>query len=284
MEVYTDIYKFRKVIKQLKYQNRSIALVPTMGNIHRAHFELIRNGRKHADIVIVSIFVNPMQFERTDDFKNYPRTLEDDLKKLNSEKVNLVFTPTLHTIYPSGIDKHTFVKVPGISDILEGALRPGHFLGVTTVVNKLFNIVQPDIACFGQKDFQQLAIIQKMTTDLSMDIRIISIPTVREANGLAISSRNCLLTETQTQCAPVLANTMRWIATLIRNGRNDYHSIIKNANTKLQANGLKPTEIFICDATTFQTITKQTTKAVILMSAFLGRIRLIDNQIVNLLN
>lgn len=282
MQTFADIAALREQIKQYKRDGRKIAFVPTMGNLHEGHLTLVRKAREHADIVVVSIFVNPMQFDRADDLNNYPRTLEDDLAKLSGEAVELVFTPTPEIMYPEGLDKQTYVEVPVLSSILEGASRPGHFRGVSTIVTKLFNIVQPDVACFGEKDFQQLAIIRKMTADLAMDIDIIGVPTVREMDGLAMSSRNGLLTLDQRQRAPVLARTMRWISSAMRGGRDDYDSIIEDASDQLRAAGLHPDEIFIRDARTLQAITTETTQAVILMSAFLGKARLIDNQVVEM--
>ncbi|MCL4117662.1 UNVERIFIED_CONTAM: hypothetical protein GTU68_046005 [Idotea baltica] len=253
-----------------------------MGNLHEGHLTLVKKARELADIVVVSIFVNPMQFDRADDLNNYPRTLEADLSKLTGEGVELVFTPTPEVMYPDGLDKQTFVEVPGISHMLEGASRPGHFRGVATIVAKLFNIVQPDFACFGEKDFQQLAVISHMTTDLALDIQIIGVPTVREMDGLAMSSRNSNLTIDERQRAPVLARTMRWISSAIRGGRDDYASVIEDATDQLRAADLQPDEIFICDAKTLQAITSESTQAVILMSAFLGKTRLIDNQVLDL--
>ena len=278
MQTFTAISAIREQIKAFKREGRNIAFVPTMGNLHEGHLTLVRKAREYADIVVVSIFVNPMQFERSDDLNSYPRTLEDDLNKLVGEKVDVVFTPTPDIIYPEGLDKQTHVDVPGLSTMLEGASRPGHFRGVTTVVNKLFNIIQPNVACFGEKDFQQLAVIRKMVSDLAMDIDIIGVPTVREMDGLAMSSRNGLLTIDERQRAPVLARTMRWISSAIRGGRDDYSSVIEDASDQLRAAGLHPDEIFIRDARTLQEINTETTQAVILMSAFLGKVRLIDNQ------
>ncbi|HDY8157859.1 TPA: pantoate--beta-alanine ligase [Vibrio vulnificus] len=282
MQTFAEISALREQFKTFKREGRRIAFVPTMGNLHEGHLTLVRKAREHADIVVVSIFVNPMQFDRADDLNNYPRTLEDDLNKLNGEAVELVFTPTPEMIYPEGLDKQTLVEVPGLSTMLEGASRPGHFRGVATVVTKLFNIVQPDVACFGEKDFQQLAIIRKMTTDLAMDIEIVGVPTVREMDGLAMSSRNGLLTIDERQRAPVLARTMRWISSAIRGGRDDFASIIEDASDQLRAAGLHPDEIFIRDARTLQVVNAESTQAVILMSAFLGKARLIDNQVVEL--
>lgn len=282
MQTFADIAELREHITQLKREQRRIAFVPTMGNLHEGHLTLMRKAREHADVVIASIFVNPMQFERADDLNNYPRTLDDDLSKLTAEGVELVFTPTPEVMYPQGLDKQTFVEVPGISHMLEGASRPGHFRGVATIVCKLFNIVQPDIACFGEKDYQQLALIRQMVSDLAMNIDIIGVPTVREMDGLAMSSRNGYLTMDERQRAPVLAKTMRWISSAIRGGRDDYASIVEDANDQLRAAGLHPDEIFIRDARSLQAITAETTHAVILMSAFLGKARLIDNQVLEL--
>ncbi|MCF7496692.1 MULTISPECIES: pantoate--beta-alanine ligase [Vibrio] len=282
MQTFAEIAALREQIKQFKRDGRTVAFVPTMGNLHEGHLTLVKKARELADIVVVSIFVNPMQFDRTDDLNNYPRTLEADLSKLTAEGVELVFTPTPEVMYPDGLDKQTFVEVPGISHMLEGASRPGHFRGVSTIVTKLFNIVQPNFACFGEKDFQQLAVIRQMTTDLALDIEVVGVATVREMDGLAMSSRNSNLTIDERQRAPVLARTMRWVSSAIRGGRDDYASVIEDATDQLRAADLQPDEIFICDAKTLQAITSESTQAVILMSAFLGKTRLIDNQVLDL--
>ncbi|CDU13962.1 pantoate--beta-alanine ligase [Vibrio coralliirubri] len=282
MQTFAEIAALREQIKQFKRDGRTVAFVPTMGNLHEGHLTLVKKARELADIVVVSIFVNPMQFDRADDLNNYPRTLEADLSKLTGEGVELVFTPTPEVMYPDGLDKQTFVEVPGISHMLEGASRPGHFRGVSTIVTKLFNIVQPNFACFGEKDFQQLAVIRQMTTDLALDIEVVGVATVREMDGLAMSSRNSNLTIDERQRAPVLARSMRWISSAIRGGRDDYASVIEDATDQLRAADLQPDEIFICDAKTLQAITSESTQAVILMSAFLGKTRLIDNQVLDL--
>ena len=282
MDIFADIQPLREQIKTWKREGKRIAFVPTMGNLHEGHLTLVRTAREHADIVVASIFVNPMQFNNVDDLTNYPRTLDDDVEKLTTEKVDLVFTPTPEIMYPEGLDKQTVVDVPVISTILEGASRPGHFKGVSTVVNKLFNIVQPDVACFGEKDFQQLALIRQMVIDMALDIEIVGVATVREADSLAMSSRNNLLTLNERQRAPVLARTMRWISSQMRGGRTDYESLIEDASDQLRAADLQPDEIFIRDARTLQEPTEETTQAVILMAAFLGQVRLIDNLVVEL--
>ncbi|MBD1568653.1 MULTISPECIES: pantoate--beta-alanine ligase [Aliivibrio] len=282
MDIFSEILPLREQIKTWKREGKRIAFVPTMGNLHEGHLTLIRTAREHADIVIASIFVNPMQFNNVDDLTNYPRTMDEDVEKLTSENVDLVFTPTPEIMYPEGLEKQTTVDVPVISTILEGASRPGHFKGVSTVVNKLFNIVQPDVACFGEKDFQQLALIRQMVIDMALDVEIVGVPTVREMDGLAMSSRNNLLTLNERQRAPVLARTMRWISSQMRGGRNDYLSLIEDASDQLRAADLQPDEIFIRDARTLQEPTEETTQAVILMAAFLGQVRLIDNLVVEL--
>ncbi|UIP28356.1 pantoate--beta-alanine ligase [Photobacterium sp. TLY01] len=282
MQTFADISPVREQVRAWRREGRRIAFVPTMGNLHQGHLTLVRKAREQADVVVVSIFVNPMQFDKADDLNNYPRTLEDDLAKLNGEGVELVFTPTPDIIYPNGMDRQTFVEVPGLSHMLEGALRPSHFRGVSTIVTKLFNIVQPDVACFGEKDYQQLALIRQMVSDLAMPIEIIGVPTVREMDGLAMSSRNGYLTVDERQRAPVLAKTMRWISSQIRGGRRDFDEVVLDANDQLRAAGLEPDEIYIRDARTLQVVGEETTQAVILMSAFLGKARLIDNQVIEL--
>ncbi|MGF1732027.1 pantoate--beta-alanine ligase [Photobacterium kasasachensis] len=282
MQTFAEIAPIREQVRVWRREGRRIAFVPTMGNLHEGHLTLVRKAREHADVVVVSIFVNPMQFDKADDLANYPRTLEDDLAKLNGEAVDMVFTPTPDVMYPKGLDRQTFVDVPELSTMLEGALRPNHFRGVSTVVTKLFNIVQPDVACFGEKDYQQLALIRQMVIDMAMDIEIIGVPTVREMDGLAMSSRNGYLTVDERQRAPVLARTMRWINSQMRGGRTDYAEIVVDASDQLRAAGLQPDEIYIRDAVSLQLIDEETQQAVILMSAILGKARLIDNQVVDL--
>ncbi|HIF9428940.1 TPA: pantoate--beta-alanine ligase [Photobacterium damselae] len=282
MQTFADIASMREQVRTWRREGRRIAFVPTMGNLHDGHMRLVRKARKYADIVVVSIFVNPMQFDKPEDLQNYPRTLDDDLTKLDAEHVDVVFTPTPEMMYPQSLESQTFVEVPILSQMLEGALRPGHFRGVATIVTKLFNIVQPDVACFGEKDYQQLALIRQMVKDMAMDIEIVGVPTVRELDGLALSSRNGYLTVDERQRAPVLARTMRWVSSQMRGGRTDYDDLIVDANDQLRAAGLQPDASFIRDAVTLQPVSETSTKAVILMAAQLGKARLIDNQVVDL--
>ena len=199
-----DIAQLRALIRQWRSAGERVAFVPTMGNLHQGHLQLVDTAKQRADRVIVSIFVNPMQFGANEDLDKYPRTLEQDCKGLSEHGADAVFTPTPQLIYPRGLDVQTFVEVPLLGDYHCGASRAGHFRGVSTIVTKLFNLVQPDIACFGQKDYQQLAIIRQMVADLSMPIEIIGVPTIRAEDGLALSSRNGYLTAEQRTTAPAL--------------------------------------------------------------------------------
>ncbi|MCE0493356.1 pantoate--beta-alanine ligase [Vibrio salinus] len=282
MQTFADISALREQISKYKQDGKTIGFVPTMGNLHEGHLALVKKAQELADAVVVSIFVNPLQFDRSDDLNNYPRTVDDDLAKLTERGVDLVFTPTPEIMYPNGMDQQTFVEVPGISSMLEGASRPGHFRGVSTVVTKLLNIVKPDLACFGEKDYQQLALVRQMVADLAIDTDIIGVPTVRELDGLAMSSRNSLLTLDERQRAPVLARTMRWMSSAIRGGRNDFESIIEDASDQLRAADLQTDQIHICDAVTLKPATEETKHIVILMAAFLGHVRLIDNLVIEL--
>lgn len=279
MQTFANTQSLQQQLVEHRREGKTIALVPTMGNLHQGHLTLVEEAAKLADIVVVTIFVNPMQFERADDLANYPRTLQQDSEKLTQAGVDFLFTPTSEVMYPDGLDKQTFVEVPTLSHMLEGASRPGHFRGVATIVTKLFNLVQPDIACFGKKDYQQLAVIRKMVTDLCMNIEIKGVATVRESDGLAMSSRNGLLTEEQRKQAPTVAKTMNWIASHVSLNEQNNTELIEQACQQLLAEGLQPDEIFIRDAVTLESLNCDSTHAVILMSAFLGKARLIDNQV-----
>lgn len=272
----------RQHIRRLRQDGKRIALVPTMGNLHDGHMKLVDEAKNAADVVVASIFVNPMQFDRADDLARYPRTLQDDCEKLNKRKVDIVFAPAPDQIYPHGTDSQTWVEVPGLSDMLEGASRPGHFRGVATIVSKLFNLVQPDVACFGEKDYQQLAVIRKMVADMGYDIEIIGVPTVRAKDGLALSSRNGYLTSDQRKIAPGLSKIMNAMAEKLRTGDNDIHEIIAVAEQELNSSGFRADDIQIRDADTLLEVSPASKRAVILMAAWLGQARLIDNKVVEL--
>ena len=260
----------------------TVAFVPTMGNLHLGHLTLVAEAQQRADKVVVSIFVNPMQFNNADDLAAYPRTLQDDCEALDHACTDLVFCPTADIMYPQGLAKQTQVIVPGISDVLEGAMRPGHFTGVSTIVTMLFNIVQPHIACFGEKDYQQLALIKAMTRDLCLPIQVSGIPRVREPSGLAMSSRNGYLTQTQRTIAPWLNQVMNQLGQQLPQSRHCVEELIAQATQELNAQGFITDSIDICDAQTLQALTPDSNHAVILMAAFLGKARLIDNLVVDL--
>ncbi|MGB6187415.1 MAG: pantoate--beta-alanine ligase [Aeromonas molluscorum] len=274
----------RDQISQWRREGLVIAFVPTMGNLHQGHLTLVERAQRHGERVVVSIFVNPMQFDKAEDLANYPRTLEQDCAALEAAGVDMVFTPTPEIMYPQGLASQTFVEVPGISSLLEGALRPGHFRGVSTVVTKLFNLVQPDLACFGQKDYQQLALIRKMVSDMAMPIEIIGVPTVRAEDGLALSSRNGYLNPEQRALAPELACTMHWIAAQIAGGNRELAALIVSASARLDAAGFRTDAIDIVDADTLEPATDTSQQLVILMAAYLGKARLIDNCVVPLIH
>ncbi len=274
--------KLRQAVKQWRQEGKRIALVPTMGNLHDGHLTLVDEARARADIVIVSIFVNPMQFDRPEDLTAYPRTLQEDCEKLTRRGVDTVFAPAAAVIYPDGLASQTFVDVPRFSAILEGAVRPGHFRGVATIVSKLFNLVQPDIACFGQKDYQQLALIRQMVKDMGYDIDIVGVPTVRAADGLALSSRNGYLTAGERQIAPQLHKVLEQLIGQMISGERQTDTLLQQAAERLRQAGLQPDALDIRDADTLQPLTVDSARAVVLFSAWLGKARLIDNAQVDL--
>lgn len=272
----------RQQIRRLRMEGKRVALVPTMGNLHDGHMKLVEEAKARADVVVVSIFVNPMQFDRPEDLARYPRTLQEDCEKLNKRKVDLVFAPSVKEIYPNGTETHTYVDVPGLSTMLEGASRPGHFRGVSTIVSKLFNLVQPDIACFGEKDFQQLALIRKMVADMGFDIEIVGVPIMRAKDGLALSSRNGYLTAEQRKIAPGLYKVLSSIADKLQAGERDLDEIIAIAGQELNEKGFRADDIQIRDADTLLEVSETSKRAVILVAAWLGDARLIDNKMVEL--
>ena len=272
----------RQQIRRLRMEGKRVALVPTMGNLHDGHMKLVDEAKARADVVVVSIFVNPRQFDRPEDLARYPRTLQEDCEKLNKRKVDLVFAPSVKEIYPNGTETHTYVDVPGLSTMLEGASRPGHFRGVSTIVSKLFNLVQPDIACFGEKDFQQLALIRKMVADMGFDIEIVGVPIMRAKDGLALSSRNGYLTAEQRKIAPGLYKVLSSIADKLQVGERDLDEIITIAGQELNEKGFRADDIQIRDADTLLEVSETSKRAVILVAAWLGDARLIDNKMVEL--
>jgi pantoate--beta-alanine ligase len=270
------ISDIRDQVNAWRIKGETVAFVPTMGNLHQGHITLVSRALKQADHVVVSIFVNPLQFGINEDLGAYPRTLAADKQALVDAGAALLFTPTPETIYPKGLDKQTFIEVPEIGDELCGASRPGHFRGVATIVNKLFNIVQPDMAFFGNKDFQQLLVIKTMVADLSLPINIIGVETIREPSGLAMSSRNGYLTTEEKINAAALKQALDKMALCIQQGI----SIIEashHATALLIEAGFTPDYLEVRNSHNLQPVTTEDKNLVIVAAAYLGKARLIDN-------
>ena len=282
MNTLHSIAQLRAALARARQENKRISLVPTMGNLHAGHIALVEKARQRTDYVVVSIFVNPLQFGANEDLDSYPRTLAEDQRKLLDAGTDLIFAPNVSEMYPEGMEGHTLISVPVVSEGLCGASRPGHFDGVSTVVSKLLNIVQPDLAIFGEKDFQQLAVIRKMSQDLCLPVQIMGEPIVRADDGLALSSRNGYLNEEQRRSAPFLYQTLPHIEQKIISGRRDFAAIIDEARVALVDAGLKPDYLDLRDAETLQPATRDTQDMIILAAVFLGTTRLIDNLRLNL--
>ena len=281
MQVVTSVDELRQAISLQKQQGRTVGFVPTMGNLHQGHLELVKVAAHQADYIVASIFVNPLQFGAGEDYEKYPRTHEQDKAKLSAEGCDLLFLPGVETMYPLPIEQQTRVEVPGLSDILCGASRPGHFVGVSTVVCKLFNLVQPDKAVFGEKDFQQLMVIRRMVDELCMPVELIGVPVVREKDGLAMSSRNGYLDKQQRELAPVLHQQMQKLRQQIQNKANNFTELEDQAADKLDELGFKTDYIAIRRSADLGVPEDTEQELVILSAAYLGSTRLIDNLVVN---
>jgi len=260
----------------------TVALVPTMGNLHAGHRSLVEIARPLADRVVVSIFVNPTQFGPGEDFAAYPRTLDQDRRLLTRANVDILFAPAIDEIYPEPSRPGTQVSVPGLSAILCGQFRPGHFDGVASVVTRLFNIVQPDVAVFGQKDYQQLLVIRRLQADLHLPVRIVAGPTVREADGLALSSRNQYLDAADRSRAPGLNAALVRCADALRGGGRDFAGLEAEGLAGLEAAGFRPDYFAIRAAADLAVPDKAVRQLVVLAAGHLGRARLIDNVLVDL--
>jgi pantoate--beta-alanine ligase len=280
MQTVTTIIQLRQSIRAWRAAGLTIAFVPTMGNLHAGHIKLVEAARKIADKVVVSIFVNPTQFGVGEDFDSYPRTEREDSQKLRLAAADLLFQPAIADVYAS--DALTVVTVTGLSDIHCGASRPGHFSGVATVVCKLFNMVQPDIAVFGMKDFQQLAVIKTMVRDLNISVDVMAVDTVRESSGLAMSSRNGYLTAEQKAIAPLLYQALCQAKAAILTAEQSYADIEQAALTYLTKAGFQPDYFSICRAEDLQAASPTDQNLVILAAAKLGKTRLIDNLVFSL--
>ena len=277
MQIIESPERMRERSAELKRQGRRIAFVPTMGNLHAGHLDLVEVARAEADISVVSIFVNPMQFGVGEDFGRYPRSFQGDSDKLAQAKNDILFFPPVESIYPRSIEKMTKIDVPELSSVLCGQHRPGHFVGVCTVVAKLFNIVAADVACFGEKDFQQLLIIQHMVRDLDMPVRILPVPTRRETDGLALSSRNQYLSESERPLAAQLYQSLQSIKQAVLESDEDFRAIEDRAYQQLANCGFEPDYICICDSENLQPASRSSQRMRIFAAARLGQTRLIDN-------
>jgi pantoate--beta-alanine ligase len=277
MQLISEILDLREIRRTWQSSAKVIAFVPTMGNLHQGHLDLVREAKKQADIVVVSIFVNPMQFGPDEDLDAYPRTFENDSYLLEDLGVDVLFMPKAIDIYARGLEQQTFVEVPGLSYMICGASRPGHFRGVATIVCKLFNMVQPNLSFFGEKDFQQLQVIKAMVTDLSMNLKVFGVPTTRENDGLAMSSRNQYLTNDERKLAPILYEKMHNLAREIQKGRRDFSKLTQEYKLQLSELGFNPDYLEIRNIENLLQPSHEDHNLVLLAAAFLGKTRLIDN-------
>ncbi|WP_374379480.1 pantoate--beta-alanine ligase [Pseudomonas fluvialis] len=272
-----SLRELRAAVSRARSEGKRIALVPTMGNLHAGHIALVEKATQRADFVVASIFVNPLQFGANEDLDKYPRTLVADQEKLVGAGCHLLFTPDVEEVYPDGMQQQTRVSVPLVSEGLCGASRPGHFEGVATVVCKLFNMVQPDLALFGEKDFQQLAVIRKLVRDLNLPIQVMGEPTVRAADGLALSSRNGYLNESQRALAPLLYGTLQQLAEEIRRQPSAQSTLLAAARQQLEDAGLRPDYLELREAVRLREVQDSDRQLVLLAAVYLGTTRLIDN-------
>ena len=276
MKIENSIQGVRAALNQARKAGKSIAFVPTMGNLHSGHIALVLNAKRRADFVVSSVFVNPTQFGVNEDFASYPRTLDSDANLLAEAECDILFAPNAEEMYPDGRQQATTVQVAGITEFLCGASRPGHFTGVATVVTKLLNIIQPDMALFGEKDYQQLAVIRRLVTELCIPTNIIAIPTHRADDGLALSSRNGYLSNDEREKAPLIYQTLTHLQSAILSGQRDYASLAHAASSHLNKCGFK-TDYVEIRAANLDSAKESDSDLVILVAAYLGKTRLIDN-------
>lgn len=277
MDTVRTIAAVREHVRRWRAEGARIAFVPTMGNLHAGHISLIDTARRHGDRFVASIFVNPMQFGPNEDFAHYPRTPADDQRMLADAGCDLMFMPEVAEMYPNGSERATRIEVPGLSDELCGAFRPGHFQGVATVVAKLFAIVQPDVAIFGEKDYQQLTVIRRMVLELCLPVEIVGAPTVRESDGLAMSSRNQYLTPEQRRIAPQIHAALARAVAALRAGSRDFAAIEREGFESLGRAGFKPEYFEVREGVNLERAQPDTRHFVVLAAMRLGKARLIDN-------
>jgi pantoate--beta-alanine ligase len=277
MQVFHQIRSLREALAVERQAGKRIGFVPTMGNLHQAHIELVKIAQQNCDIVVTSIFVNPLQFGLNEDWDKYPRTLAADTAKLEAANCDYLFCPDEKEIYPNGMAEQTRVIVPSMTDVLCGASRPGHFEGVTTVVTKLFNIVQPDEAVFGLKDFQQLAVIRRMVEDLCIPITITAGEIFRETDGLAMSSRNGFITAEERPHVSVLNHSLNQVKMAIEQGRRDFANLMADARQQIEATGFRVDYLSICNSRTLELAAHDDREITILGAMYTKGARLIDN-------
>lgn len=280
MEVIRDIAQMQGTANSLRQQAKEIGFVPTMGYLHEGHLSLVRAARPENDVVVVSIFVNPTQFDRQEDLEKYPVDIDGDLAKLKAEGVDLVFAPARLKVYPPGYA--TAIEVGGLTERWEGTHRPGHFRGVTTVVTKLFNIVKPHRTYFGQKDYQQARIVRRMVQDLDMDIAVVVLPTVREPDGLAMSSRNVHLTPEERRQASTLYRALSWAADRVKSGEQDARSLEQGMQQMIREGTSASVDyVAVCDPESLEPLERVAGPAVALLAVRFSKARLIDNLLMN---
>ena len=277
MQIFHTIKGLREALIQARQKGLRIGFVPTMGNLHQAHIELIKRAQQTSDVVVCSIFVNGLQFGLNEDWDKYPRTFDADCAKLRDSGCDMLFHPDDNEMYPNGLDSQTRVICSTMTDVLCGASRPGHFEGVTTVVTKLFNIVQPDEAIFGIKDYQQLAVIRRMVEDLCVPIDIIEAPIHREPDGLAMSSRNGYITAEERPKANQLHQSLNWIAEQIKSGKRDFLALEAKAKQQIEAAGFKTDYITVCNSKTLEMAAVDDKHITVLGAMYTESARLIDN-------
>ncbi len=282
MQVISSKDELHEQLRDWRHHDDHVALVPTLGNLHAGHIKLVELAREHAERVVVTVYVNPTQFGEDEDFADYPRTLERDTRRLKQIGADVLFVPDDETVYPFGHDCATVISVPGLTDNFCGASRPGHFDGVTTVVARLFAIVQPDVAVFGQKDYQQQLVIRFMTEDLSLPIRIITAETVRENDGLAMSSRNQYLTDDERALAPLLYEALSELGAALQNGKRDFEDLEKTAIGRLEKAGFGIDYVAVRRAHNLAPPDRDCDELVVIAAVHLGEARLIDNIVVTI--
>jgi pantoate--beta-alanine ligase len=277
MKTFHTVQELREALTSERQHGHRIALVPTMGNLHEGHISLVEAAKQHADIIVATVFVNPLQFGPNEDLDTYPRTLDADKTQLSAAGCHYLLAPSVEEVYPDGQATQTQVSVPGVTELYCGASRPGHFDGVTTVVCKLFGMVQPDVALFGEKDFQQLFVIRKMTRDLCMPIDIVGVPIKRNAKGLALSSRNGYLSKSQLETATILNQTLKALKDQLIADIEPRDQLLKKAQEGLEAAGFTRDYLVLARQSDLQPAQPDDTDLVILAAAFMGQTRLIDN-------